>query len=163
MISIKNVIIILIIGILILFAISIYNYKPLDPPKVVFDIPPLIGKDIDQINSIMDTLNTKGVTDLLLKKSRLNKDEPLNSSEKHWSKNYAKDGYILSVNYNPQTREVYSFLIVSKDRDFDKFWDILKIGNLNSYGANYTTETDTASWSWSHKKKYYDVTVYPNK
>ncbi len=71
--------------------------------KVVFDVPSLLGKDVDQIKKELGTpIDDVELTELQLK----NLDQAA-----EWSKTFEKDGVKLLVTYSSRTRKVIDFFI----------------------------------------------------
>ncbi|MFZ1735709.1 MAG: hypothetical protein WAU31_02125 [Candidatus Moraniibacteriota bacterium] len=96
---------------------------PAKEVKNVFDIPSLLGKNVDGIKKVLgtptiDTEPTKkqlsmGITD--------------------WEKSYNKDGENLLVSYDAKTRKVKDFFVSGTDRN-----DLLIIGGVKEDAQNYT-------------------------
>ena len=98
--------------------------------KAVFDIPALVGLNIDEIKKILG----KPTKD----------DEPtklqLRNGDVEWDKEFTKDGYTVLVTYDAKTRNVIDLFIPTKDpsgktKDYS---DLLKIGNLVETDEHYT-------------------------
>lgn len=71
--------------------------------KVVFNVPSLLGKDVDQIKKELGTpSDDTEPTELQLKNM---------SQDSEWWKTFKKDGVELLVTYNPRTRKVVDFFI----------------------------------------------------
>lgn len=113
-------------------------------PKVVYDIPPLIGKNIDEVVKI---INEGKPYDF---------DTLYTSINKHFT--HSKGSYILDISYNNSTRKINKFLIVSQDESFRNYKDILRIGNLDSISKKYYVKTDM---SFSYFNTYSNITIYP--
>jgi hypothetical protein len=89
---------------------------------VVFDIPALIDKNIDQIKKTLGKPSSG--------------DEPTKQQMAlgvtEWDKTFEKNGYELLITYNPKTRKVIDFFIPTnnssgKTNDYD---DLLQIANV---------------------------------
>ncbi|WP_155978006.1 hypothetical protein [Pedobacter glucosidilyticus] len=126
-------------------------------PKVVFDIPSLIGKNIDEVTYILGNnysdhdpfKNQKGV---------------LKTRGSHSYRIYEKfrgDSTIsLSICYIPYTKEIKFLTIVSR-QEYKSKADILKLGNLDSLAGDYVLEYDTLTFFLGNR--YTNIRVYPNK
>lgn len=136
------------IVIVIIFVLWVFSYifqKPSPPaPEIIFDIPALVGKNIDETRAILG-------------KSDGGNSEPKDTSNSQWDDLYTKNNFRLYINFIPKTREIRQFLIVSQDNSgYDWYAPMLKIGNLDSCSANYTTDFDK---SWDDD--YTNVTIHP--
>lgn len=78
---------------------------PVQEVTTVFDIPSLLGKNVDQIKATLG--------------SPLDDNEPtaqqLEFGAEEWQKEFKKSGYTLLVTYNPRTRVVLDFFMPTKD------------------------------------------------
>lgn len=90
-----------------------------------FDVPSLIGKNIDQIKSILGKPEDDSEPTSLQRQQGVNE----------WSKSYVKSGSTLLITYNPITRKVVDFFIDGSDRQV-----LLKIGNLSETDKRYKIE-----------------------
>lgn len=93
--------------------------------KVVYDIPSLFNKNIDQIKielgtPAIDTEPTK---------------EQLTLGTKEWEKSYKKDGEELLITYYTQDKKVKDFFLSGEDKGH-----LLKIGGLKENDPTYTLE-----------------------
>lgn len=129
----------------LLYLLSIVSLTSCERADVVFDIPPLIGKDIDEVRKILNIPIEERV-------------EPRDKTRTYNYNSLEKDGYTLLIRYNPKTRQVTQYLIVSNENDFDDYTDILKIGNLDSASAEYWVESDR---TFNFFGDYSNVTVHP--
>lgn len=96
--------------------------------KIIFDVPNLEGKNIDEIVSVLGI----PVNSPESQKGQL-------SANGEWEKNFKKDGYELLVTYNYGTKIVKDFFVTANDeiyenRDKEK---LLKITNTNENDTNY--------------------------
>ncbi len=108
------------------------------PPQVTFDIPALIGKNIDEVRKVLGKpyASPSGPTDL---------------KKEYYVVDYHKDGQILMIFYNVHDRKVGEFCIVSSV-EYDNVKDLLKIGNLDSMETkDYWIETDGPFFSKTFK------------
>lgn len=101
--------------------------------KTVFDVPSLIGKNIDEVRKILGKPTDKEIDP---SKAQLKMD--LDS----WDNNFEKDGYSLLVTYNPQNRKVIDFFISTKDPSgiTSDYSDLLKVCNITNDNTKYTVE-----------------------
>lgn len=98
----------------------------------VFDVPSLVGKNIDQIR---ETLGKP--TDDSPEPTKLQLDLMGNSSVE-WGNNFTKNGITLLVTFNPKTRTVIDFFI-PRVGDQDKA-SLLSAGNVQEKSSDYTIE-----------------------
>ncbi len=102
-----------------------------------FDIPSLIGKNIDDIRGLLKA-------DIADEKEDYEPDE---TGVDEWENNFVKDGKELLITFNPTTRKVIDFFIFTDDSTItvnDKNKQILlKIGNVKTNASNYTIEFAT--------------------
>lgn len=113
--------------ILLIVGAFIINQKSAAPNTVfTYDIPALIGKNIDQ-------------ADKELPMAISNTPEPPNNQSEpggtKWHRIYMKDKHFLIIDFNAITREVISFVL-----DGDNKEKLLKIGNLKEHDAKYKVE-----------------------
>jgi len=97
--------------------------------EYVFDVPSLVGKNIDEARSILGepTDNDKEPTAL---QSQMGVDE--------WQNTFEKEGRMLLVTYNPSTRKITDFFLEKSDTDTkDK---LLEVGNLIEQDSRYKVE-----------------------
>lgn len=90
----------------------------------VFDIPSLVGKNVDEIISLLGQP----------KEGSLPTEEQTKLSNE-WSIEFGKDGQTLLVEYNLKTKVVKD-LFISGDNKVE----LLKIGNLKENDPNYSLE-----------------------
>lgn len=97
------------------------------PPQVTFDIPSLIGKNIDQVRKVLG-------------KSDDTFPDPSRPSVKGYTNWYHKNGQELLIDFNPHTRKITRFYI-HPDVPYDNLEDVMKVGNLDSIETmNYIIE-----------------------
>ncbi len=114
---------------IIIFLTCVCSCKEQKPPQVTFDVPALIGKNIDEVRKVLG-------------KPLENPPDPSNSKEEHYDNIYKKDGQTLLISYNLNNRKISSFFIVSST-DYDNVKDLMKIGNLDSLQTmNYSAEAE---------------------
>lgn len=92
--------------------------------KVIFDIPSLVGKNIDEI------IATIGEPD----KNSLPTDEQAKITNE-WSVEFTKENKILMVEYNLKSKVVKDLFISGDNKD-----ELLTIGNLKENDPNYSLE-----------------------
>lgn len=107
--------------------------------EVVFDIPALINKNIDQIIAILGepAIDTEPTA------------QQLTLGVTEWDKNWIKDDYELLVTYNPVTRKVIDFFIPSQGGSTADMDILLQAGNLSKGATDYSV-------------KYVPAIKYPN-
>ncbi len=109
------------------------------PPQVTFDVHALIGKNIDEVRKVLG-------------KPLENPPDPPSSLKKdHFENLYKKQGQLLSIYFNPDTRKIESFNIVSS-MGYDSVKDVLKIGNMDTINTNdYWIEPGERYFSETYK------------
>lgn len=86
---------------------------------VIFDIPALIGKNIDEVHKILG------------KPTDSDPDPPKHKEIGNYSCFYDIDNQTLGISYDPYTRIVKSFQIFSA-QEYDNVNALLKLGNLHA-------------------------------
>lgn len=94
--------------------------------KVVYDIPSLFGKNIDQMKEGLGTPNI--VTEPT-------KEQLASGLTKEWEKSYKKDGEDLMITYFIKDRSVKDFFLSGEDKNH-----LMKIGGLKENDPTYTLE-----------------------
>lgn len=113
--------------ILLIVGTFIINQKSADPNTTfTYDIPALIGKNIDQADKELPVAigNTP--------------EPPNNQSEPggtKWHRIYMEDKQALVVNFNSITRKVISFVLEGDNKE-----KLLAVGNLSENDAKYKVE-----------------------
>lgn len=100
-------------------------------PKYVFDVPSLVGKNIDEVKAVLGSPADKEPTQ---QQMSLGIDE--------WSLTFKKDGKELLVTYNPKTKKIIDFFI-STDDPSGKTKDrnhLMELGNLKETDPKYKLE-----------------------
>ena len=130
--------------ILILICTSCTRFEP-KPTKVLFNVPALVGHNIDEI------VTTIGKPNFYPKPP----DNRISYCE------YNMDEWRLSIRYYPNTREVIDFSISSTaaGAEYKNLEDILRVGNLDTTDFNYTVKP--GSDVYATHGGYTDVTVIP--
>lgn len=104
-----------------------YLGQPID--KQIFDIPALIGKNVDQVKTALGAAKIK--------------DEPtqfqLDMGTEEWSNTISKDGTDLLVTYHPKTRKVVDFFISASVVEGDQE-TLYKVANVKPEASNYRLE-----------------------
>jgi len=103
-------------GLLYVILISICGCQK--PPKVAYNIPYLLGRNIDEVRKILDNPLESPA-------------DPLSSKKESYDNIYKKDGQTLLISYNLRNRKISSFFIVSSV-EYENVKDIMKVGNLDS-------------------------------
>lgn len=111
--------------------------------QYVFDIPTLLGKDVDRVkNALGEPLGKEP------------SQQQLSLGIKEWSLTFKNNNQELLVTYNPNTRKVIDFFISTDDpsgKTKDKL-HLLEIGNLIENDSRYKIEfvktiTDSSSFT----------------
>lgn len=103
-------------------------------PKYTFDIPSLLGKNIDEIRQILGAPSDGDMTEPTA--------EQVSLGASQWDNTFKKDGKELVVTFSPSTRKVVDFFIGTDDPS-GKTTDeqhLLDIGNLTKDNSSYTVE-----------------------
>ena len=101
--------------------------------KYAFDVPSLIGKNIDEIRVILGTPVDKEMEPTTLQ---------LEMGTKEWSNSFNKDNEELLITYHPVERTVIDFFIskngkVGSSEDKE---ELLRVGNLKENNSKYEIE-----------------------
>ncbi len=124
--------------IVLLFCASCKEQKP---PQVTFDIPSLIGKNIDQVRKVLG-------------RSEDTSPDPSRPSVKGYTNHYHKNGQHLLIHFDPHTRKITRFYI-HLYVPYDNLEDVMKVGNLDSIETmNYIIEP-----SYSFLRSYSGIEV----
>jgi len=100
------------------------------PPEaiaVVFDVPSLIGKSIDEVRQVLGSPQ-----DTEIEPSQ----QQLNLGVTEWYNGFTSDGQDLMVTYNPRTRKVIDLFLAGSDRD-----TLMQLGNLGADSPAYRVES----------------------
>ena len=119
-------IVFVVVTILIIGALFISQKKENSNIPFTYDIPALIGKNIDQADKELGT--TIGNTP----------EPPNNQSEQggtKWHRIYMKDKHALIVDFNALTRKVISFVLDGNNKE-----KTLEVGNLSENDSKYKVE-----------------------
>lgn len=93
----------------------------------IFDIPAIIGQDIDQVRAILGPGEISyQATPLQIKRGDITS-----------SVEYTKDGYSLSIDYYDNTSKVESMMYGPESENVNDYHDILKAGNLREDDKRY--------------------------
>ena len=98
-----------------------------ETPALSFDVPALVGKDVDEIKTILG--NPDRGTDPTKAQLELGTTE--------WSKEYERNGIILSITYEISTGKVIDLFIAKHSESIS---DILAVGNLSRSDSRYSVE-----------------------
>lgn len=94
------------------------SFKEPKPPQVTFDVPALIGKNIDEIRKVLG-------------KPLYDEIEPSNPKEETFENDFKKNGETLIVYFSPNSRRISELTLISSE-EYDRLEDVMKIGNLTS-------------------------------
>lgn len=97
------------------------------PPQVTFDIPAIIGKNIDEVRKVLGKPSSPIA----------NRIEPSNPKKETFSNDYEKNGVYISFDFNTKSRRISRITLISTDKEYDKIEDVMKIGNLTSTKTEY--------------------------
>lgn len=112
--------------ILLIVGAFIINQKSADPNTAfTYDIPALIGKNIDQADKELPV--AIGSTP-----EPPNRQDDQNPGGTKWHRIYMKDKHALIVNFNSITRKVISFVLEGDNKE-----KTLEVGNLSENDAKY--------------------------
>lgn len=100
---------------------TVCSCKEPKPPQVTFDIPALIGKNIDEVRKVLGKPYSPIV----------NRIEPSDPKEEYFSNDYDKNGVYISFYFNTKSRRISQITLISPE-EYDKLEDVMKIGNLTS-------------------------------
>lgn len=92
--------------------------------ETVFDIPTLVGKNVDEIIAIIGQPKENSLP-----------TEEQSKLTNEWSIEFDKDGQTLLVEYNLKTKVVKDLFISGDNKD-----ELLKIGNLKENNPKYSLE-----------------------
>lgn len=95
--------------------------------KMVFDVPSLIDKNVDEIVQVLGKPeNDDEPTDLQIKSGII-----------EWEKSFQKGGYELLVTYNAKTRKIIDFFIPSNSSTgmTDNIDELLQVSNVKNNTA----------------------------
>jgi len=94
--------------------------------KVVYDIPSLFNKNIDQVKESLGTAKTD---------TEPTKEQLASGGTTTWEKYYEKDSEELMIQYYIKDRAVKDFFLSGEDKDH-----LMKIGGLKESDPTYTLE-----------------------
>lgn len=92
-----------------------------------FDIPSLLGKNIDEVRQVLGTPLDKDLTEPTAEQLKLGADE--------WDNSYKKGDQELLVTFNPNTRKIVDFFLSGDNKA-----KLIEAGNLKENDSNYTIE-----------------------
>jgi len=93
---------------------------------IVFNIPSLIGKDINQIINILGTPSDNTEPTKL----------QLEMGTDTWDKTWKKESYSLLVTYNTKTKKIIDFFL-NQEKNDQNIQEIMLAGNLSKNNTNY--------------------------
>lgn len=105
--------------------------KPATVPTAsyIFDIPALLGKNIDEIRKILGQPLDNHMTEPTAEQSKLM------GGSGEWDNPYKKDDQELLITFNFKTRKVIDYFLSGDDKT-----KLLKVGNLKETDPRYTIE-----------------------
>lgn len=104
--------------------------KEQKPPQVTFDIPALIGKNIDEVRKVLG-------------KPLYHPIEPSNPKEETFTNEFDKNGEYLSFYFNTKSRRISQIILISSE-EYDNIKGVMKIGNLT---LTHTDDYDIESFN----------------
>lgn len=105
-------------------AARVSENQPKTEVKTVFDIPSLVGKNVDEIIAIIGQPKENSLP-----------TEEQSKLTSEWSIEFGKEGQTLLVEYNLKTKVVKDLFISGDNKE-----DLLKIGNLKENADSYTLD-----------------------
>jgi hypothetical protein len=100
-------------------------------PKFVFDVPSLVGKNIDEVRVVLGTPQDGSLTEPNKQQLELGVDE--------WDNTFKKDNQELLITFNPTSRVIIDFFLSGDNKD-----KLLEVGNLKTNSSNYKIEVINA-------------------
>jgi len=100
--------------------------RPNSNVSSLFDVPALIGKNIDEVRGSLGTPADKSL-------------EPPDSYYNEWDNRFHKRGYTLLVTFNPKTRQVIDFFVPTTDpsQKTNDYTTLLRVSNVNITNPSY--------------------------
>ena len=101
--------------------------------KAVYDVPLLIGKNIDEIRKVLGKPSDKEIEPTKLQ---------MKMKFDSWDNSFEKDGRTLLVTFNPQNRQVVDFFIETTDPSgsTSDYSELLQICNVTNDNPKYSIE-----------------------
>jgi hypothetical protein len=101
--------------------------------KAVYDVPSLIGKNIDEIRKVLGKPSDKEIEPTKLQ---------MKMKFDSWDNSFEKEGCTLLATFNPQNRRVADFFIETTDPSGSKsdYSDLLQICNVTNDNPKYSIE-----------------------
>ena len=96
-------------------------------PSYSFDIPSLLGKNIDEVRLVLGAPLDKDLTEPTAEQLKLGADE--------WDNSYKKGDQELLVTFNPSTRKIVDFFLSGDNKA-----KLIEAGNLKENDSSYTIE-----------------------
>ena len=102
--------------------------------KMVFDVPSLIGKNIDEIRQVIGMPSDGEQIEPTKQQMKM--------SFEYWDNSFEKDGKTLLITFNPQNRKVKEFFISTNDPSgaTEDYSDLLLICNVTKNSPEYRVE-----------------------
>ncbi|MEK7143047.1 MAG: hypothetical protein AAB785_02455 [Patescibacteria group bacterium] len=101
-------------------------------PKYIYDIPALIGKNIDEIRAILGEPVDKELTEPT--------QEQISLGAKEWDNTFKKDDFDLLVTFNISSRKIVDFFVDTSSKYPDKN-KLMEVTNTKENANNYTIES----------------------
>jgi hypothetical protein len=99
-------------------------------PQFIFDIPSLIGKNIDEVRGVLGS-SVDAERDM----EEPNADQ-LSLGTKQWDNTFSKDNQELMVTFDVKSRKVIEFFLAGDSKE-----KLLEVGNLEDGNSNYSIES----------------------
>lgn len=118
---------------LILFGVTSSEIAPTTNPTTTtvpshsYDIPSLLGKNIDEVRLVLGTPLDKNLTEPTAEQLKLGTDE--------WDNSYKKGDQELLVTFNPSTRKIVDYFLSGDNKA-----KLIEAGNLKEDDFKYTVE-----------------------
>lgn len=98
-------------------------------PKYIYDVPSLIGKNIDEIRTILGEPADKEFIEPT--------QEQISLGATQWTNTFKKDEYELQVTFNPSSRKIIDFFVSPSSGYADKN-KLMEVSNTKENASNYT-------------------------
>ncbi len=95
----------------------------------VFDVPTLLGKNIDEVRVVLGTPDDKELTEPNAQQLALGVDS--------WDNTFTKGNDNILVTFNPTTRKVIDYFLSGNNENGENKQHLIDIGNLNEGDSKY--------------------------
>ena len=92
-----------------------------DSNKVVFDVPHLLTKNIDQVTTLLGTPVIEDAEPMA---------EDLSRGMVDWERSFKRDTTTLFITYNAQTRQIHHIYISTDHHRMSSYKPLLQLGNI---------------------------------